>query len=55
MNDPCQQIMQLDSEIRVLEKQRSGDWQARIVELLERKAELEREIEKEANYYVART
>jgi ligand-binding sensor domain-containing protein len=50
-----QQIMQLDAEIRVLEKQRVGDWQARIVELLERKAEIERSLETEKNYYVART
>jgi hypothetical protein len=50
-----QRIMQLDSEIRVLEAQRCGDWRARIVELLERKAELERTLETEKNYYVART
>lgn len=54
MNDPCQTILQLDAEIRLLEKQRSGDWQGRIVELLERKAELERTLETEKNYYVAR-
>lgn len=55
MRDACQQIMQLDAEIRVLEQHRNGDWQGRIVTLLERKAELERSLETEKNYYVART
>jgi hypothetical protein len=46
--------MMLDAEIALLEKQQRGDWQSRIVELLERKAELERSLEMEADYYAAR-
>jgi hypothetical protein len=45
--------MMLDAEIALLEKQRRGDWQSRIVTLLERKAELERELERTKNYYAA--
>jgi hypothetical protein len=44
MLSPYQQIEALDAEIRLLEKQQRADWRSRIVELLERKTELEREL-----------
>ena len=51
MRDAAQQIESLDAEIRVLEKTKRGDWQRRIVELLERRREVERSLEMEPSYY----
>jgi hypothetical protein len=55
MRSPYQELETLDAEIRLLEKQQRADWRSRIVELQERRVEIERSLETEKNYYVART
>ena len=51
MRDAVAQIEMLDAEIRLLEKQKAGDWRERIVTLLERRREVERTLETEVNVY----
>lgn len=45
MRNPCQQLEALDAEIRVLEKLQGARWTPRLIELLERRAELRRELD----------
>ena len=54
MRDALQKLESLDAEIRLLEKTRVGAWRERIVELSERKAELEREAGKMEEIYYGR-
>lgn len=44
MCNPDEEMAQLDAEIRVLEKLRGSRWTPRLIELLERRAELRREL-----------